>query len=201
MGPVDSKVVFKPYWFMKQIKNHEGFTLIEMLVVMFIITTISTISITNFRKGQKQKELAIAADGVINAIRNAQNFTLASRQIQNSTCNQGKVPVAYIIEFSQSQAMNLYGIDKCSNVNSIESYRYPQNVRVQTNGYKIGSGSVSALQIKFSPPFGQMTVSESASANQGPFNNFTTSSIVIELSDASATKTISIDGVAGRIGE
>ncbi|OGE87570.1 MAG: hypothetical protein A3J07_05020 [Candidatus Doudnabacteria bacterium RIFCSPLOWO2_02_FULL_49_13] len=184
---------------MKQ--KFSGFTIIELLVVMFIVAMIATISIANFRKGQKQKELAQAADTVISGIRNAQNFTLTSKQIAASACGQGKAAQSYIVIFTASQTIELYGIDKCGVSNFLERYGYTPNIRVQANGYKIDGISTASLQLKFIPPFGAVTASTSSSVGSGPFSNFTRSTISIEILDGSAAKTVTVDGVAGRIGE
>ena len=179
---------------------HDGFTLIELIVVVFIIGLISTISISNFRNSEKQKRVVLAADTAINAIRNAQNFALTGRQIDSSTCNLGKSPQAYLMNFTTTQAMDLWALDKCDVIYAVESYTYPAYTRVQDNGYVLNGSSQPLLKIKFTPPFGAMTISTTAGVpNVGPFNSFTTASIIIQSTDGTITKTVTVDGLAGRI--
>src|SRR3989338_2736136 len=88
--------------------SQKGFTLIELLVVIFITTIISTISIANFRAGEKQKRTKIASDTITNALRNAQNLTLTSKQIANTPCGLGKAPQAYLLTLASSSTPALY---------------------------------------------------------------------------------------------
>lgn len=178
-----------------------GFTLIEMLVVIFILALISSVSIANYRKAERQKRVAIAADIVTNAIRNAQNFSLTSRQLAASSCVQGKSPKSYIIFFSFSQTLELYGVDKCDASFLIESYVYPTSTRIQSSGYKLNGSSVASLQAKFTPPFAKLTASSGSNINTGTFNTFTTATVTVEATDGSFSKIVTVDGVSGRIGE
>ena len=192
----------KPYYHRSQITDHRsGFTLIEMLVVIFIIATISTISIANFRAGERQKRSVIASDVVTLALRNAQNYTLTSKQIANSSCIQGKTPQAYLMAFIGASATtgSLYGIDKCNIANLIESYSLPTGTAI--SAYKIDLGVVANLQVEFTVPFAQTTVSSNTTVNTGPFNSFSTATVTVGLSDGTLARTITVDGVAGRIGE
>ncbi len=188
---------------MKQnFKLNKGFTLVEMTIVIFIVGMIATLSIANYRAAEKRKRIVIAADVITNAIRNAQNFALTSRQIPGSACAT-KSPSAYVIKFTAGQTVELYGIDKipCTGSTLIETYPLPLNTRIQSNGYKINTVPVSTLQMKFTTPFAQMTSSSNSTTNGGTFSSFTTATITVEASDASIAKTITIDGVSGRIGE
>ena len=182
--------------------NKRGFTLVEMLIVIVITGIIATVSIANYRQGERQKKVAIAADTVVNSIRNAQNFALTSRQILGSTCAQGKAPASYLIYFSVTSQMELYGIDKCNNFNLIENYTYPPGTRVSNGGYLADDVVVSALQFKFTPPFAKLTLSTNSSgANAGTFSSFTTAQILVQSTDGQINKAVTVDGVAGRIGE
>ena len=113
-------------------KIQKGFTLIEMLVVIAVVTTISAISVANFRNGEKQKRVVLASEIIVNALRNAQNFSLTSRQIQNAGC-YSNTPIAYSIVFPNVPATSilLYGYDKCGNErNLIETYNVPVNTSI-----------------------------------------------------------------------
>ncbi|MDP2934746.1 MAG: type II secretion system protein, partial [bacterium] len=55
-------------------KNGAGFTLIEALVVIFVIGTISSMMIVNWRKNESQYQLQRAAQEIMQNIRKAQDF-------------------------------------------------------------------------------------------------------------------------------
>jgi hypothetical protein len=72
---------------------------------------------------------------------------------------------------------------------------------MQSNGYRLDSSPVSSLQIKFTPPFARISATIGNSANVGTFNTFTTATITVESTDGEVSKTVTVDGVSGRIGE
>lgn len=186
-------------------KSGAGFTLIELVIAIAIIALISAISISNFRQGERQKRLAFAAESVTNALRNTQNLTLTSKQIEASSCTIGvindKAPASYILVFAPSKPAMLYGVDKCGTVHTIDTYDLPYNTRYQAGGYLLNSNPVSTLQIKFQPPFSVMTASTDASVNLGVFNSFNNISLKVEPVSGSGSRTVTIDGISGRIGE
>jgi prepilin-type N-terminal cleavage/methylation domain-containing protein len=182
-------------------KKQLGFSLVELLVVVSIIAIIAGITVANYRKGEKSKRVTIAADTVVNALRNGQNFALTSRQILTSSCNQGKAPKSYLVFFSPAQNIDLYGVDKCDEAALIESYDYPVGVQIQANGYKLNGSPVSALQFNFATPFAKTTVSQDTAVNNGVFVDFVSSDITVESEDGEFIRAVSVDGISGRIGE
>lgn len=181
----------------------KGFTLIELIIAVAMVAILSTITIANFRKAERQKRLDLAVDLSVNGIRNAQNFGLTAKQISSSLCQVGgindKAPKSYIIVFNTNST--LYGEDKCNNVIAIESYQLPLNTRIQASGLKINGNSVSNLQVKFSPPFAVMTVSSDTTLGQGPFTSFTQATVTLENTETGSVQTVTIDGVSGKIGD
>jgi prepilin-type N-terminal cleavage/methylation domain-containing protein len=64
----------------KNIKNNNvGFTLVEMLVSIFIIATMSTIFLVNYHSTNKRSELGIIKQKVASDIRLVQNYSLGSK--------------------------------------------------------------------------------------------------------------------------
>lgn len=186
------------------LQPNSGFTLIELIISMAVVSLVAAATIASFRNGEKNQSLASASDLITNAARNAQNFALTSKQIANSTCVLNTIltkdPVSYVIFFTPSQTQQLYGIDKCGTANLIESYSLPPKIQVQSNGYRLNGAAVAALQIKFTPPFATMTASSNTTINQGVFNLFAAGSVIVEVAGGQA-KTVVVDGISGRIGE
>lgn len=180
------------------LSSKSGFTLIELLVVMFIMVTLSTISVANFRQGEKRKRVAIAADTITNSFRTAQNSVLTGKKTNNAdpSCRQA---VAYFLSMDYPvNSYSLWAFNNCSTYDMLETYSLPPNTRVRANGFTINGtpGGVS-LNIIFYAPFGRIT----GSLDNNPYINFATATITVESMDGSVSKTVTIDGVAGRIGE
>jgi len=182
----------------KIVRSAKGFTLVELLVVIFISVTISSISIANFRSGERQKRVVIAAETIVNAIRNAQNYTLSGKEISdpaNPTCRK---PISYFTRVTTTGVVTLYGVTSCATI-AIESYPLPTSTRIQSNGLRINgvTGGNSYVNINFSAPFGVATASGDVSAS----SSFTSVTIVVESTQGTGSKTVTVDGVSGRIGE
>ena len=183
---------------LSSINSIKGFTLVELLVATFIMTVIAGVSIANFRATEKQKRVVIASDTVINAIRNAQNFTLAGKNTKNAN-TACRVPQYYYITFAYASVATLYAFNNCSTAEQIETYTLPANSRIKANGLKLDAATANInLILVFYPPFAAI---KAAVDNGGTYNPFTTATITVESIDGSASKTITVDGVAGRIGE
>jgi type II secretory pathway pseudopilin PulG len=179
------------------LKPINGFTLIEVGIVVFMTALITTITIAGFRNGQKQKLAGLASDTVINAIRNAQNFSLTGKNTNNSnaTC---RVPQYYFITFSYSSDPVLSAFNNCNTVDQIETYPMPANTRVKASGLVLDSNvAATNLIIAFYPPFATMK----ATRDNGTYGIFATANITVENSEGTVNKTIRVDGVSGRIGE
>jgi len=54
-----------------------GFTITELLVVMFIVSLVATLSLVNYRSGQKKYVLTQTVQLLVSNIRKAQNMTLS----------------------------------------------------------------------------------------------------------------------------
>ncbi|HBR13181.1 MAG TPA: hypothetical protein DEB69_01110 [Candidatus Komeilibacteria bacterium] len=57
-------------------KNQAGFTLVEMMVMLVIFAVIFTLSLVNYRKGERLEVFRLATSGVASAIRQAQTSAL-----------------------------------------------------------------------------------------------------------------------------
>ncbi len=193
---------------MKQTAKHQnGFTLIELLVSVFILTMLTAIVIANFRIGEKSKRASAAKDIVLNAVRNAQNFTLTSRQISSSSCAPGgvpdKSPIGYRVLFvTSSNTAVLYAQDKCLALHVVETYTLPFGAQYVANGIGVtttsGTTSYGTVQIKFDAPFAPSAYATAAGASPA-FNVFQSAVINITDDAGNNARTVTVDGVSGRI--
>lgn len=178
--------------------SQRGFTLVELMVVAFIMVILSTISVANFRQGEKRKRTAIAADMVVNAIRTAQNFTLTGKNTNNANpaC---RVPEYYLVTFNYTNTFSVAGYNNCDTVDVVETYSIPANSRIKASGLVLGSTpAVTNMSIMFLAPF---AIPKALTDGGTIYNTFTTATIAVESADGTVVKTVTVDGVAGRIGE
>lgn len=74
--------------------NNAGFTLAEMLVVIFIIIMISVLTINSYNSFKRSSQLRQAAQDVRQAIVDAQNMALAPKEIPGIG-----IPKSYVLNF------------------------------------------------------------------------------------------------------
>lgn len=201
--------------FQKNNNSDKGFTILELLVIVFISTMITGFAVANFRSAEKRKAVRLASDTVINVLRTAQNYSLSGRQIPvtatrvfNSAavtdCPSGtKVPSDYRVTFSGStNTYNIYATDKCYDIWRIETGRLPGSTQVRANGILVDVSNLNAVQFQFSPPFAKVTVGNTVSLNPSPtFNTFRASEITVEHTDGSVSEVVRLDAISGKIGE
>ena len=94
---------------MKLFSKQKGFTLIEVLVVIFITAIISGIMVVGFRQGAKSNQLQRSAQIVIQNLRKVQNMALSSITFTNPSSGQKEVPAGgYAAEFNKGAGINTF---------------------------------------------------------------------------------------------
>lgn len=66
---------------MPKLKMQSGFSIIELIVVVFIIGIMSSVMFANYRQGERDTTLEYAAQGIAQDIRKAQNLSLAGSKL------------------------------------------------------------------------------------------------------------------------
>lgn len=185
---------------MKQIYNNQkGFTLIELIVVIFITSLIATISLANYRQAEKRKRVSLAADGIVGILTQAQSYTLSGKSTTSTDANC-RTPAYYYVHFSYSNQVTMGAYNATCNANYVaETYTLPERTRIKTTELKVNSTSaVGNMYIYFYPPFGKLTARRD---NPPDVANFSSATITVESPDGLISKTVTVDGVAGRIGQ
>jgi prepilin-type N-terminal cleavage/methylation domain-containing protein len=158
-----------------------GFTLVEMLVVMFIIAIISLLILTNYRSGQKAYALSQASQKVVSDLRRAQNMAMSGKKSVTETIYD------YGIHFDASSSYYTIFADK-----QVNNERYNSSLDAQiekidlTNSIKIKtvSPNSSGLDIVFEPPNPKTYINKTAT---GP------ATITLQYGDdASLTRTVTV---------
>jgi prepilin-type N-terminal cleavage/methylation domain-containing protein len=80
---------------MERNKALAGFTLAEILVVLFIISLLSALTFANYRQGGKQMALQRAASKLAQDIRRAQEMAIAATECPSGTACAGQIPAGY----------------------------------------------------------------------------------------------------------
>ncbi len=132
-------------------KSGAGFSLVEILVVFFIIATLTTILITNFAKGKQQFALQRAAHKIIQDLRKAQEMSMSARL--EEICPGDEKANGFGIYFNESSP-NSYLL--FANCDEIYSYNTTDDIILEDidleRGIKIFSLSSIFLSVAFVPP-------------------------------------------------
>jgi|GEM_PF-2231860 len=197
-------------------RKQAGFTLIELIVVIFMIGMVAGALILNFRSGDKQKRVNLSRDTIITAMRTAQNYALAGRQIPpasqapfvrgNPRCTtNNNAAVSYWVEFPQnSNSFQLMAQDTCGAVMSIQTYNLIQKTQFAANNpftlnTGAGAGNNTALAIRFTPPFGVMTATTATTPVGASFSAFVAGTAAVTFNDGTRNVTVTFDGISGKI--
>ncbi len=130
--------------------QEKGFTLIEILVVVFIITIFTGVLITNFPKGRQQFALQRAAHKLIQDLRKVQEMSMSARE---EICPSGEKANGFGVYFNQSSSNSYRLFANCD-----EFYSYSKDIDKDLElidlerGIKIFSLSSTLLSIAFVPP-------------------------------------------------
>lgn len=115
-------------------KSGKGYTLIELMIVTFIIVVVTTIPLFNYREGSKELALARSAFAVAQGVRKAEELAISAKEFQ------GQVPAGYGIYFNSSTYPSNYIIFADVNGDKEYSgfYELVENAELE-NGIKIGA--------------------------------------------------------------
>jgi len=182
---------------MNKKQKKSAFTMIELIVVIAITIVILTISLANYRQGEKSRRVALAMDGLVGVLKTAQNYSLAGK-LTNNPDPLCRTPQKYFVSIPYMGKYSLKAINKCGDTETIETYEFPAQTNVKFYGMFLNNSSISfgnSLEIGFNVPFGQVE----GRISGGNFESFIDAHIGIEFQDASVSKTVIIDGVSGRV--
>lgn len=135
-----------------KLKYNTGFTVIELLVSIFIISLISGAFLANYHAGDQQSKLINSSQKLVSDIRLAQNYALGLREFESSFPSGGW---GVRLEEGNSDYM-IFADDDIGEYDYDDGEEYltidlPENITISsiTNSFSI---SESPLDIVFTPP-------------------------------------------------
>ncbi len=137
--------------------SNNGFTLIEMLVVVFIISIIAAVALPFYNKARNSKELLLAREQIAGDIRMAQNYSYNVLKFNGSFPAGG-----YGIDFSPSRGTYIIFADTNSNQNHdgaaevFQEIDFPRSVEISS--LKGDGSDVNFADIIFKPPYGNVSI-------------------------------------------
>lgn len=161
--------------------NSKGFTLLELLVSVFIITMMSGLFLVNYESTNSRTQLINAAQQLASDIRLTQEYSLGSKEYKGAIS-----PGGWGIRFQSDAANNTYytifsDVDEDMAYDAVEEY---QKINLP-NGITIGSiNTGTPTDVIFLPPDPEVYFNSLVSP---PTNS------QIQLSDGNTTKTVLIN--------
>ena len=87
----------------KQIAYHQGFSLVELMVVIFIVSLTAGILLSSYGEDRAVKELEANSREFAGALREAQNYALTGKRLQANT-----IPCGYKVKWGNSSYDLIY---------------------------------------------------------------------------------------------
>ena len=199
--------------------TQEGFTLLEMLVVIGIMGLVASIFVVNFAAFRGPRNLRIATNELVTNLRKIQSYTLSSRNT-----SAGKSVKYYMIKFNNAAGNNTsYQVQSINSddtfSSALETINLPDGIIVRPRisapqGLQLEQpigGTVSypisnCTQVAFSLPFSRVYLDGSCTMNTLVNNlvnlvGIANSRLTIVLADTgtNTTSTIVVNGISGAI--
>jgi prepilin-type N-terminal cleavage/methylation domain-containing protein len=114
------------------LKNVAGFTLIELMVVIFIMSLLASAMVLNLNSTRAARDLRIAQNLMVTNLRKAQSYTLSSR-----TLPTGEQVQYYVLKFdltnpTQYTIQAVYDVDTVAKLADVETISLPPNIKINS---------------------------------------------------------------------
>ena len=153
-----SKIITKKYF--KDGKLLTGFSLIEMLAVIFIISVLSAVIIANFGDIREQLALRRATHQFVQDLRRAQEMAMSSKQAEGCTL-PAKGYGIYVDILTDNKSYKLYADTAADDLGEWEYYTLAdcvvETINIEEKGVIIKEinnieGGAQMISINFKPP-------------------------------------------------
>lgn len=180
-----------------------GFTLVELLVVISIMATLTGLFLVNFAGLRGPRNLRIAQNELVTNIRKIQSYTLSARDVSLDLAAR-----YYILRLRTGQGtyeIQAVGVNKITGTPTyydgssaaqpfIETLRMPTGITVNSLALKNAAGTTinpvpQCVQIGFALPFAKTYIEYNAVSTSCNFSTITTNAATL---DAKANHTLTI---------
>jgi prepilin-type N-terminal cleavage/methylation domain-containing protein len=171
--------------------NQKGFSLMELMIVIFIIGVASSIVVTQYSGNRNFKALYLGSKQIANDIRMTQNYTFSALETGGANPSGG-----YGIRFSKNSNSYVIFADKDSNKmrnavgsEDFQTINLPEDTEVIS--LKIGAISYNDIDVVFTSPYGEVYI-DGINRDAGNFIN-----LEIGIGNSAGTKVININSSRG----
>lgn len=212
---------------LNQKQTKQGFTVVELLVVLFIMVLLVTIAVPSFRSWRERQDLTAAQRELVTYLQRARSNALTGRRINNNVAKY------HIVKFDRSKADNFFieGISYPASTgndviysegtgNELEEVQLPGQIAIKNMSYErpVGTNQAdpSCVYLAFGLPYGNTYIDteyadgiddDGACDFYSKYQDsvwlkaWSNARLVITLAKPGSTlsKTISINGVTGQI--
>ena len=171
--------------------NQKGFSLIELMIVIFIIGVASSIVVAQYSDSRNFKALSLGSKQVANDIRMTQNYTFSALEDGGANPSGG-----YGIRFSKDSNSYIIFGDKDSDKiydgagEKFQTINLPEGVEVTS--LKVGAVSHNNIDVVFTSPYGKVYINN---VNKDAGDNFI--NLEIEISNSAGTEVINLSSSRG----
>jgi len=137
--------------------SQKGFSLIELMMVIVIVSIASTIVIAQYSNSRNSKALSLGAKQVANDVKIAQNYALGA-------LDAGGTNPGYGIRFSNSFDSYIIFADKDNDKaydgigEEFQTVKLPDGITIQS--LKVDSDEVSPVDVVFTSPYGEAYIND-----------------------------------------
>lgn len=140
------------------LRNSNGFTLLEMMLVVVIISIMSVVVMNNYNSQKKTKEMQFATQKISDDIRKVQNYSINIKKFENYDISGGygihfeRDGTGYVIFLNSPSVPNKAYVDDIED-KIVETVAFPQGVTIDTLN---GVSDLPNADILFEPPYGKV---------------------------------------------
>lgn len=164
-------------------KNENGFTIPELLIVVAITVVLTTTVAVSFRQIRTNQQVRNTASDLVSKIREIQNSVLAGKIVSG-----GAPPRAYAITFTAPATSYFVQYNVGASTTTLETVSLPQNLQVSQ--LLAGGSPKSSVVLRFESPFGKISVDGAADKNL---------QVDLNLTGTTETRSVIVDPVSGRV--
>jgi len=172
------------------LKAQKGFSLIELMMVIVIVSIASTIIIAQYSNSRNSKALFLGAKQIANDVRMAQNYTFSALGDGGANPSGG-----YGIRFiKDSNSYILFGDQSIAPAVPNKAYdvgedfqiiKLPEGITVKS--LKMDSVDTNPVDVVFAPPYGEVYINGSNKNGGGNFID-----LEVEIGNPAGTEIINI---------